>query len=301
MPFFSVIIPTYNRSEDLKRSLESVLLQSFTDFEVIVVDDGSTDDTAQVVRSFSDERVRYIYQDNSERSAARNNGIRNASGKYICLLDSDDIYYPEHLDTLYQQIIEDDAPVAVYKTMMNYDAKSRPDDFSYAYTGSDRESTMRYVWANGSQLISLCFHRDIGQQVLFPEPFFWFEDVHWLMRVVSQYPLRQISAHTTRYFNKSTINKLKTNYEKYLNNNEACIRDLEMLHGDELKKILGANCFNIKVVELYLGFVVAGAIESKQFSLAKQYLAKAMDTCITPKLAAKYAYYYLKLLKASLS
>lgn len=301
MPFFSVIIPTYNRAGDLKRSLDSVLQQTFTDFEVVIVDDGSTDDTAQVIQTYTDARIKYIYQQNSERSAARNNGIRNASGKYICLLDSDDVYYPEHLDVLHQQIVKDGEPIAVYKTMMNYGDRSRPDDLSYAYTGNDRESAMRYVWTNGSQLIAICFHHEIGKHVLFPEPFFWFEDVHWLMRVVSQYPLKQVNAHTTRYFNKSTINKLKTNYERYLNNCEACIRDLEKQKGDDIKKLMGRNCFNKKVAELYLGFVVAGAIESKQFDLAKLFLAKAMATCTTPKLMVKYVYYYWKLIKASVS
>lgn len=301
MPFFSIVIPTYNRAEELKVSLESVLQQTFTDFEVIVVDDGSTDDTSAVTRSFKDMRVRYVYQQNSERSTARNTGMQVADGKYICLLDSDDIFYPEHLEVLHEQIKADGEPIAIYKTMMHYHSGSRPDDLSYAYRGSDPDSALSYVWNNGSQLISLCFSNEIGKKILFPAPYFWFEDVHWITRVVSRYPLKQIMAHTTRYHNKSVSGIVKGNFKKYLDNCIACIRDLERIKGNDIKRLEGSNCFDKKIAELYLGFIVGGAIENKQIKLAHEYLRKAMATSITPKMMLKYGYYYMKLLKAAIS
>lgn len=300
MPFFSVIIPTYNRAKDLKRSLESVLAQTFTDFELLIVDDGSTDSTPEVVGWYNDDRIRYIYQDNKERSAARNNGMQQATGKYICLLDSDDIFYPEHLQVMHDGIVKDGQQVALYKTMMHYGDKSRPDDLSYAYKGNSREEAMRYVWYNGSQSICLAFANEVGKTILFPERFFWFEDVHWIMRVVMKYPLKQIEAHTTQYLNRNSADQLSGNYEKYLHNCEACIRDLEAEHGDEIKKEVDDRCFDVRVAELYLGFIVRGAIATRQLKLAKIYLRKSMKTCMTPKLAVKYVYYYLWILKASL-
>ncbi|MCS6985063.1 MAG: glycosyltransferase family 2 protein, partial [Leptospiraceae bacterium] len=81
MPFFSVILPTYNRASWLPRSIQSVLDQKFQDFELIIVDDGSTDNTREVVAHFSDPRIKYYYKENQERSAARNFGIRKASGQ----------------------------------------------------------------------------------------------------------------------------------------------------------------------------------------------------------------------------
>lgn len=94
---FSVIIPTYNRAHLIKRTIDSVLQQEYPHFEIIVVDDGSTDNTGEIVKSIHDERIKYIKQKNSERGAARNTGIKNAIGNYIGFLDSDDIYYPNHL------------------------------------------------------------------------------------------------------------------------------------------------------------------------------------------------------------
>jgi len=92
----SVIIPTHNRAAYLKEAIGGVLSQTIKGFEIIVVDDGSTDNTKEVVASYKD-KVRYIFQKNSERAVARNNGILQAKGDYIAFLDSDDIWLPEHL------------------------------------------------------------------------------------------------------------------------------------------------------------------------------------------------------------
>ncbi len=96
-PVFSVIIPTYNRASTLPRAIQSVLAQTFTQFELIVVDDGSTDDTAHVVQRFADPRIRYIHQENRGRSAARNVGASASTGRYVTFLDSDDEALPDWL------------------------------------------------------------------------------------------------------------------------------------------------------------------------------------------------------------
>jgi glycosyltransferase involved in cell wall biosynthesis len=95
----SVIIPTYNRANVVARAIESVLEQTYPYFELIIVDDGSTDDTKQVVESFQDERIRYIVMpENGGASAARNEGIRQAKYDYIAFQDSDDYWLPEKLE-----------------------------------------------------------------------------------------------------------------------------------------------------------------------------------------------------------
>lgn len=98
MPRVTVVIPTYNRAQFIAEAIQSVLEQTFRDFELIVVDDGSTDDTAAVVSRFTDPRLRYIYQTNQERSAARNHGLRLARGEYVAFLDSDDVWLPAKLE-----------------------------------------------------------------------------------------------------------------------------------------------------------------------------------------------------------
>ena len=97
MPTVSVVIPTYNHGRYIAEALDSVLAQTYKDYEVIVVDDGSTDNTREVVEAYG-ASIRYIYQQNQRMSAARNAGIRSANGEYIAFLDSDDIWLPEKLE-----------------------------------------------------------------------------------------------------------------------------------------------------------------------------------------------------------
>lgn len=92
-PLASVIIPTYNREKYIKRAIESALNQTYRNIEIIIVNDGSTDKTKEVLQPyFTDQRIHYIYQENQGVSKARNNGIKVAKGKYIALLDSDDFW-----------------------------------------------------------------------------------------------------------------------------------------------------------------------------------------------------------------
>lgn len=97
MPRVSVIIPSYNRADMVMDAVDSVLRQTFADWELIVVDDGSQDNTREVIAAVRDERVRYIYQDNQGLPGARNSGIRAARGEYVAFLDSDDVFLPHKL------------------------------------------------------------------------------------------------------------------------------------------------------------------------------------------------------------
>jgi hypothetical protein len=98
MPLVSIIIPTYNRERFVTKAIDSVLKQSYGKFEIIVVDDGSTDDTREAVKAYADKIV-YIYQDNSGVSAARNTGIKHARGEWLAFLDSDDEWRSDYLYT----------------------------------------------------------------------------------------------------------------------------------------------------------------------------------------------------------
>ncbi|MDQ3048360.1 MAG: glycosyltransferase [Bacteroidota bacterium] len=88
----------------MKKTITSVLNQTYPSFELIIVDDGSTDDTSVVVQSFSDQRIQYIKKSNEERGAARNAGIKAAAGDYVTFLDSDDLFYPNHLETAFLEL-----------------------------------------------------------------------------------------------------------------------------------------------------------------------------------------------------
>src|SRR5712692_9764325 len=126
MPKASVITPTYNRADFLRVAIASVLNQTFQDLEIIVVDDASSDRTAEVVRRFTDELIKYIRHDiNKGGSAARNTGIKNSTGAYVAFLDDDDEWLPEKLGMQVDLLENSPAEVGgVYTSYMVIDRAS---------------------------------------------------------------------------------------------------------------------------------------------------------------------------------
>ncbi|OEJ98980.1 hypothetical protein A8C32_07300 [Flavivirga aquatica] len=104
MPFFSVIIPLYNKESHIKDTLNSIIKQNFKDFEIIIINDGSTDGSLEAAKLVSDNRIKIYSQNNSGASSARNLGIKKAIGNYIALMDGDDIWYPNHLQEFHNSI-----------------------------------------------------------------------------------------------------------------------------------------------------------------------------------------------------
>lgn len=132
MPRVSIIMPAYNASAFLQRSVGSVVSQTFSDWELIIVDDGSTDGTAGLADalSASDSRIRVIHQTNSGVSSARNRGIDSAAGDFIAFLDADDAYKPEFLEELLAAVSENDADCAACSHLRVYpDGKTEADPF----------------------------------------------------------------------------------------------------------------------------------------------------------------------------
>lgn len=119
MPLVSVIIPTYNRSHLVKEAIESVLKQIYADFEIVVVDDGSTDDTAEAIKKIKDSRIRYFYKNNGGIASARNLGIKNSKGKYIAFLDSDDLYTETYLEIMTGRLEENTDFGMAYSMFIN--------------------------------------------------------------------------------------------------------------------------------------------------------------------------------------
>ncbi|MCB0445703.1 MAG: glycosyltransferase family 2 protein, partial [Gelidibacter sp.] len=100
MPFFSVIIPLYNKEKHIKTTLDSVLAQTFNDFEVIIVNDGSTDKSLKIAETFDDKRIHIHTTENKGVSYARNYGVSKSNSNLIAFLDADDYWFPHHLKDL---------------------------------------------------------------------------------------------------------------------------------------------------------------------------------------------------------
>ncbi len=109
-PFISIIIPSYNRAAFLEQNIPALLKLDYADYEIIVVDDGSTDNTSQVFEKLKDPKLTYYHKNNEERAAARNYGAARANGAYITFLDSDDILFPDALRKAADVIAQKDYP-----------------------------------------------------------------------------------------------------------------------------------------------------------------------------------------------
>ncbi len=194
----SVVMPVYNAGEYLSRAIGDVLGQTLTDIELICVDDGSTDNSPEIIESFKakDSRVTSIRQSNAGPSVARNKGLELVRGKYVIFLDADDMYEPTLLESLYAVAERDDLDVAVARFDIYNDSEDRytlPADephssiFSPDVVTSKNEhpdhilsSTTGYVW---NKLIRASFLHD--KKITFDIDLYVFEDVHFVCSVMS--------------------------------------------------------------------------------------------------------------------
>jgi len=193
----SVIIPTYNRADLLKEAIDSVLEQTWREFEVIVVDDGSTDATGDAVRPYGG-RVRYVYKENGGPSSARNVGIREAKGTYVAFLDSDDLWEPEKLKVQMGFMLE------------HPEVKLTCTDSSLIGSGGKRERRLsRDLVGNLFPLLysnsfvrtsTVVMARECFQEIgYFDERYRSAEDYDLWLRVARRYPIAYLSRPLVRY------------------------------------------------------------------------------------------------------
>ncbi|MEJ5363312.1 MAG: glycosyltransferase [Spirochaetota bacterium] len=186
MPFFSVIIPTFNRAHLVTRALESVLTQKFTDYECIVVDDGSTDTTSQVLSPYT-KHIQYIYTQHGGVSRARNRGIQQAQGEWIAFLDSDDMWLPEKLAAQYDYI-QEHPDVYIHQTDELWIRKGRrvnPMKKHQKKEGYIFEDCLNLCLISPSAVV---VHRSVFEQVgVFDEQMPACEDYDLWLRVAWQY------------------------------------------------------------------------------------------------------------------
>ena len=247
-PEVSVILPTYNRAQLIMRSIKSVLDQTYGNFELIVIDDGSTDDTERVMSSFVDKRVRYIrYEKNSGAAVARNVGVNSARGKYIAFQDSDDAWMPEKLEKQMKAFESAGSDLGVVYTDMllvsenglaNY-WQSPEIDSSDIVDKKRREYQVFNIGIQSVLIKKECFNK-VG---LFDERFPRFIDLELLIRLSKDYRFFHIKEPLVRYHINKGISSdeiagcisrllLLEKYFKYINENEDFIfNQLSLING----------------------------------------------------------------------
>ncbi len=197
LPFFSIVIPTYNRAHLIGKTVASVISQLYTDWELLIIDDGSTDSTHEVILSFNDSRIKYVWQKNAERSMARNNGITQAKGEFICFLDSDDLWRENHLQILYSTIEKNHFKPALYFTGMAWNFADRNEDI--VFESPIGKNPVEYVIQNQLAPSTTCLQKDILKTEKFNPSLRINEDVELFARVAAQYDLVQVKDITVDF------------------------------------------------------------------------------------------------------
>ena len=259
-PLFSIIIPTRNRSELLKEAINSVLGQLYDDWELIVVDDGSTDNTRSVVFSFQDARIIYFYQNWSERSTARNLGISKSTGEYTLFLDDDDYLLSNHL-SVFKDALDSSKSLFIYRTgYFKEDHMTRTRTKTTNYSPKKHSHPVKYAAFNFCSSCTLCIPREYLSYDQFPVEFPYWQDTHLILRLFAKYPLKQLDTYTYVYrihpemgsqndtSGKSLVKKAKLN--------TAAIKDLFEHHKELLQNHLPSNTCDFLTSEKWLQYSI---------------------------------------------
>lgn len=265
----SVIIPTYNRVEHLKETVDSVLKQSYGDFEIIVVDDGSTDDTKKTVKEIMkcSQKIRYIYQENSGVANARNKGIVNSKGEYVAFLDDDDRWESDKLELQVREM-EKDRKVGLCSSKAYLEgAKPTSPKILPIITGSDYIDLLKI---NFICLSTALIRRECLDAVgLFRQEFSPSEDYDIWLRISRKYKI-------------SFIDKCLATYRKHSNNSTLDLEKSYLAHNRVLNSILlrkedTKNRALIKKSIAYFYYMTARlCLEERAFKKTSKYFLKSV-------------------------
>jgi glycosyltransferase involved in cell wall biosynthesis len=219
---FSIIVPTYNRAHIISQTIDSILNQTYTDFELIIVDDGSTDNTEYVVQKYLSDKVHYYKKSNEERAAARNFGTQKAKGDYINWVDSDDILFAKHLAGAARMIKKYNYPEII---AMGFQYSLPSGQIIHTSNFSSNVNEDMYT-GNQFAMCAPLVRKDIALANLFNEDrtLSASEDYELWMRIAAQYPIYTSEERTFLYIihnERSTVNmknpeQLIKRYEKFI-------------------------------------------------------------------------------------
>ncbi len=230
MPFFTVIIPLYNKENYIENTLKSILNQTFTDYEVLIVNDCSTDKSVEKVKPFLSETIRLIeHTVNKGLSASRNTGIKKANANYITFLDADDVWKPTFLETIHQ-LVKDFPEAKIFGT--NYEEVYSnnivsPINFSNVIDSNNAQIIDFFKYNLGQGIYnhgSVCFHKSVYEKAgLYDETIDFAEDIDFNIRANYFFKLAYSNTIQMQYFmetgaqltRSSILNKRLPDYDKY--------------------------------------------------------------------------------------
>lgn len=187
MELISIIIPIYNSEKYLRRCLDSLLAQTFTGWEMVLVDDGSTDSSGEICREYaaSDNRIQYFRKDNGGPSSARNYGLQKVSGEWLFFVDSDDFCEPDLLEAAYKAVVQSKADMTVFGYLEIHDTWTGQFHYGRDAVIDSMEFLRALLLSDdlGNYIMNKLYRRKLFEQIYFPEGEI-FEDISTLYKVV---------------------------------------------------------------------------------------------------------------------
>jgi len=288
MAKYSVVIAVYNKEKYIQKTLQSVLDQTYSDFEVIIVNDGSTDNSEAVIKSFNDPRISYYSQKNKGAGAARNAAIKRASSPWVALLDADDIWLPYYLEEQYKLLVKYPEQM-VFATNSSVLKNNRKRKRTYSFDcGIENDCVVNYFEASYLDSVlhssTTIIHRNIFNKVGFYNPDIKSgQDTDLYVRVGLEYDIvftKKICAYyninESSLFESARKISEKANfiaYEKYENDNP------------KLKKFLDLNRYSLCIIAKLEGNKIGfkdnfGKIDLKNISRRQRLLLKQNKTTL---------------------
>lgn len=249
MPHFSIIIPLYNKENFIENTLKSVLNQIFTDYEVIIINDGSTDLSEEKIFKFNDSRIHYYYQKNNGASAARNYGIEKAKSDYIAFIDADDYWYPNFLEEMFKNITSN-PELKVFSAAIEIETAKKILQADYSIKKTGEYEIVNYFTASNKRTVlcssSSVFHKSVFKEIgTFDTRLKSGEDTDLWIRIGLVYPILFSWKVLARYvYDGQSLSKNhhttidSVNYSNY--------QLLETTNPD-LKKFLDLNRFSLAI------------------------------------------------------
>ncbi len=268
MAYFSVIIPLYNKEFFIEKTLQSVLGQTFKDFEIIIVNDGSTDGSLEKINKFKDHRIKLFEQENQGVSVARNKGMEMAKGEYFCFLDADDEWTYNYLENLYSTIKKfPDAGMYCSR----YKTKIANEKFTYCNfidISEDYEGYVKDFFGSsikcriGNSSANAIHHKIVKDLGYFNEALSNGEDIDYWIRIAIKYPV-VIGKNTTVIYHFLQTNKSLSRKDI----NKKKIPSFDQFLEDEKKNPSLKKFIDLYRIEYALHFHTFGNKEKKKFYL----------------------------------
>jgi len=295
MPYFSIIIPVYNKEKFVAKTIESVLSQTFTDYEIIIVNDGSTDQSEAKISPFKDNRIQYYSKKNEGVALARNFGIEKATADYICFLDADDYWYPTFLETM-QRYSSELPEQKVFAAAIEIETKNKTIPAHYSIPSTSDFEIVNFFDASQKECVlwtsSACIHKSVFEKVGdFDTKIKHGEDTELWIRIGLQFPIVFIRKILARYVydDKSISRNSNYYFEQYTFDKYS----LEEKKNPALKKYMDLNRFSAVIKcrlngEWRIAIDIESEIDLKNLSFKKRVLLELPPIMLKPLIGLQH-------------